>query len=237
MAEILFAIGDIHGCKKELDIIHNKIKKYCTNKNKKPIITYLGDYIDRGPKSQEVIQTIIDFNLPNLEKICLLGNHEQMLLDVLNNKKNSLYQWIANSGVETLESYGGNLNEFVDFNMELSFEKKIYSKIDEFIPIEHKKFYNSLKLFYVWNNYIFVHAGIDPQLDIKKQEKETLIWTRDKKFYDPLMKYTKRIVHGHTPVNTVEFNRYRINIDTGCFKTGKLTCLVIDENNIDILNS
>ena len=67
-------------------------------KNKKPIITYLGDYIDRGPKSKDVIQTIIDFTLPNVEKICLLGNHEQMLLDVLNYKENSLYQWIANSG-------------------------------------------------------------------------------------------------------------------------------------------
>ena len=86
MAEILFAIGDIHGCKKELDVIHNKIKKYCLKNNKKPIITYLGDYIDRGPKSKDVIQTIIEFTLPNVEKICLLGNHEQMLLDVLNYK-------------------------------------------------------------------------------------------------------------------------------------------------------
>ena len=237
MAEILFAIGDIHGCKKELDVIHDKIKKYCSKKNKKPIITYLGDYIDRGPKSKDVIQTIIEFTLPNVEKICLLGNHEQMLLDVLNYKENSLYQWIANSGVETLESYGGSLSEFVDFNMELSFEKKIYSKIHEFIPNEHKKFYDSLKLFYVWKNYIFVHAGINPLLDIKKQEKETLIWTRDKKFFDASMKYPKRIVHGHTPVSDVEFNPYRINIDTGCFNTGKLTCLVIDEDKIDILNS
>ena len=121
--------------------------------------------------------------------------------------------------------------------MELSFEKKIYSKIHEFIPNEHKKFYDSLKLFYVWKNYIFVHAGINPLLDIKKQEKETLIWTRDKKFFDPSMKYPKRIVHGHTPVSDVEFNPYRINIDTGCFNTGKLTCLVIDEDKIDILNS
>ena len=82
-----------------------------------------------------------------------------------------------------------------------------------------------------------MHAGINPLLDIKKQEKETLIWTRDKKFFDPSMKYPKRIVHGHTPVSDVEFNPYRINIDTGCFNTGKLTCLVIDEDKIDILNS
>ena len=233
----IFAIGDIHGCKDQLDKVHKKIE-IATNTNRgKKLIIYLGDYIDRGPNVKRTIDTLINFNLPNVEKIFLLGNHEQMLLDVLEGKNNSLYNWISNSGLETIESYGGDLSKYIDQNLELTFEKKIKTKIKKFLPKAHLKFFKNLKLYHVWNNYLFVHAGINPSLTIENQIKKTLIWTREKNFFDPLMTYSKIVVHGHTPVNNVEFNPYRINIDTGCFRTGKLSCLVIDENKIDILNS
>ena len=124
----IFAIGDIHGCKDQLDKVHKKIE-IATNANRgKKLIIYLGDYIDRGPNVKRTIDTLINFNLPNVEKIFLLGNHEQMFLDVLEGKNNSLYNWISNSGLETIESYGGDLSKYIDQNLELTFEKKNYNK-------------------------------------------------------------------------------------------------------------
>ena len=120
----VFAVGDIHGCKNLLDKIHNKIRIATNTKSGKKLIIYLGDYIDRGPDVKGTIDTLINFNLPNVEKIFLLGNHEQMFLDVLEGKNNSLYNWISNSGLETIKSYGGDLSKYIDDNLELTFEKK-----------------------------------------------------------------------------------------------------------------
>ena len=233
----IFAVGDIHGCKDQLDIIHKKIEIVANTNSGKKLVIYLGDYIDRGPNVKGTIDTLINFKLPNVEKIFLLGNHEQMFLDVLEGKHNSLYNWISNSGLETIESYGGNLSKYIDQNLELTFEKKIVTKIRKFLPKSHLNFFKNLKLYHVWKNYLFVHAGINPSLTIENQIKETLIWTREKNFFDPLMTYRKIVVHGHTPVKDVDVKPYRINIDTGCFITGKLTCLVISEDKIDVLNS
>ena len=233
----IFAVGDIHGCKDLLDIIHKKIEIATTRKSGKKLIIYLGDYIDRGPDIKGTIDTLINFNLPNVEKIFLLGNHEQMLLDVLEEKNNSLYNWISNSGLETIESYGEDLSKYIDENLELTFEKKIVTKIKKFLPKAHFNFFNNLKLYHIWNNYLFVHAGINPNLSIEKQQKETLIWTREKSFLDPLMTYDKIVVHGHTAKENIEKFPYRINLDTGSFYSGKLSCLLIENKQLSFIDT
>ena len=233
----VFAVGDIHGCKNLLDKIHNKIRIATNTKSGKKLIIYLGDYIDRGPDVKGTIDTLINFNLPNVEKIFLLGNHEQMFLDVLEGKNNSLYNWISNSGLETIESYGGDLSKYIDDNLELTFEKKIVTKIKKFLPKAHLNFFNNLKLYHVWNNYLFVHAGINPKMPIEKQQKETLIWTREKSFFDPLMTYDKIVVHGHTAKEKIEKYPFRINLDTGSFYSGRLSCLLFENNKCRYFDS
>jgi len=233
----IFAVGDIHGCKNLLDKIHNKIRIATNTKSGKKLIIYLGDYIDRGPDVKGTIDTLINFNLPNVEKIFLLGNHEQMFLDVLEEKNNSLYNWISNSGLETIESYGGDLSKYIDDNLELTFEKKIVTKIKKFLPKAHLNFFNNLKLYHVWNNYLFVHAGINPNFPIEKQQKETLIWTREKSFFDPLMTYDKIVVHGHTAKEKIEKYPFRINLDTGSFYSGRLSCLLLENNKCKYFDS
>ena len=120
----IFAVGDIHGCKDLLDNIHQKIIKASKDKKGEKLIIYIGDYIDRGPDIKGTIQTLIDFNPANFKKIFLLGNHEQMLLEFISENKNNPFEWIYNGGSETLESYGIDLSEHIDNDMDLKIEIK-----------------------------------------------------------------------------------------------------------------
>ena len=102
----IFVIGDIHGCNDLLKQVHKKILDKSKNTSSNKLLIYLGDYIDRGPKIKKTIQTLLDFQPNNFQQVFLLGNHEQMMLDFINNVSDSLYLWILNGGNETLKSYG-----------------------------------------------------------------------------------------------------------------------------------
>ena len=233
----VFAVGDIHGCKELLNVIHNKIIEASKNKEGEKLLIYLGDYIDREPDIKGTIQTLIDFQPENFTKVFLLGNHEQMLLDFMAGKRNSLYIWLGNGGLETLESYGCDVNSYIDHSMELKHEELIRKQFTRLLPFSHKNFFNQLILNYEWGNYFFVHAGINPDLPIEKQEKETMLWTREKNFFNPKMTCSKIIVHGHTPVEKIEKYPFRINLDTGSFYSGKLSCLKIENGKLSFLNT
>ena len=233
----VFAVGDIHGCKELLNVIHNKIIEASKNKEGEKLLIYLGDYIDRGTDIKGTIQTLIDFQPKNFTIVFLLGNHEQMLLDFMAAKRNSLYIWLGNGGLETLESYGCDMNSYIDNAMELKGEELIRKQFTRLLPSAHKNFFNQLILNYEWGDYFFVHAGINPDLPIEKQEKETMLWTREKNFFNPKMTCSKIIVHGHTPVEKIEKYPFRINLDTGSFYSGKLSCLKIENGKLSFLNT
>ncbi len=224
----VFAVGDIHGCRELLQKIHNKILKASKNVEGQKLLIYLGDYIDRGPDIKGTIQTLIDFQPENFTKVFLLGNHEQMLLDFMVGKRNSLYIWLGNGGFETLESYGTDIASHIDQSMELQDNEQIRKQFTRLLPFSHKNFFNQLQLNYEWNNYFFVHAGINPDFSLDKQERETMLWTREHKFFDSKMTYHKIIVHGHTPAEKVEKLPCRINLDTGAFYSGILSGMMSD---------
>jgi serine/threonine protein phosphatase 1 len=233
----VFAVGDIHGCRELLHKIHNKILATSKDIEGPKLLIYLGDYIDRGPDIKGTVQTLIDFQPENFIKVFLLGNHEQMLLDFMAGKRNSLYIWLGNGGLETLESYGCDLNSYIDHSMELKGEELIRKQFTRLLPFSHKNFFNQLQLNYEWGNYFFVHAGINPDFPLDKQEKETMLWTREQRFFDPKMIYHKIIVHGHTPVDKIEEFPCRINLDTGAFYSGKLSFLMINKNKVFFFDS
>ena len=233
----IFAVGDIHGCKDLLDNIHQKIIKASKDKKGEKLIIYIGDYIDRGTDIKGTIQTLIDFNPVNFKKIFLLGNHEQMLLEFISENKNNPFEWIYNGGSETLESYGIDLSEHIDNDMDLKIDIKIKKKFIQLLPSSHLNFFNQLVLNYTYDDYFFVHAGINPTIPIEMQEKETMIWTREEDFFKPTMKYNKIIVHGHTPQEKIEKFPCRINIDTGSFYSGKLSCLKIENGKLSFLDT
>ena len=222
----IFVVGDIHGCHILLTQIHKKILDKSTNISGKKLLIYLGDYIDRGPKIKETIQTLLNFQPNNFQQIFLLGNHEQMMLDFINNVPDSLYLWIFNGGNETLNSYGIKGTEF--FNNETKSNETIRNELVNNIPKNHLQFFNNLTLSYQWGEYFFVHAGINPDVPLDKQDKNTLIWQRKSKFLDNTKLFEKIIVHGHTPQPKIENFTNRINLDTGAFYTGILSCLIID---------
>ena len=217
----IFVVGDIHGCNDLLKQIHKKIIDKSNNVRGNKLLIYLGDYIDKGLLIKDTVQTILYFQPKNFKCIFLLGNHEQMMLDFINNIPDSLYLWILNGGNKTLDSYGVNEISFIK-------DETIRNKFVNNIPKDHYHFFNNLLLSYQWGNYFFVHAGIDPNIALDKQDKNTLIWQRDKKFFFNNKAFEKIIVHGHTPQPKVENLAYRINIDTGAFYTGILSCLIID---------
>ncbi len=197
---VTYVVGDIHGCLQPLKRLLAKIGPQAGDE-----VVFIGDYIDRGPQSREVVDHLL--GLP-YRCVFLLGNHEKMLLDYLAGADEGLY--LANGGLATLESYGGDPAN---------------------IPPAHLSFFRSLRPMYETPEYLFVHAGIRPMLALEKQKLDDLVWIRHE-FFQFIGRYPKPVVFGHTPVRQVLLSEDRIGIDTGCVYGGKLTCLKLPERVI-----
>ncbi len=196
MNKRLFAIGDIHGCFDSLkELVENKIQLQKVDK-----LVLLGDYIDRGDKSKEVLDFIIDLQDTEFDVVPLMGNHEAMLLDAYENEKN-ISKWIQNGGNETLKSF------------------EINSAND--IEPKYIRFFKSLKYYYAFENYLFVHAGFNDDALNPFTDYYSMLWKCNKTYTNPLLS-DKTVVHGHNPVNVTkceerDLSKHRvINIDTGC---------------------
>ena len=196
MCEKLFAIGDIHGCFDPFrEIVENKIR---IRKNDR--IVLLGDYIDRGSQSKEVVDYIINLQEKGFDIVPLMGNHESMLLESVQSEQ-SLYNWFMNGGSETLFSFG------VDSAKELD--------------STYMSFFKRLRYYYIHGKFIFVHAGFNDGLSDPFEDKSEMIWSRRETYSNPAFN-GKIIVHGHTPVpysvcrEEVMAHNSVIDIDTGC---------------------
>ena len=199
----LIAIGDIHGEIDKLNSLLDKIKP-----DEKDKIIFLGDYIDRGKNSKEVIDKLIDL-AKTTECIFLMGNHEEMLLNLLKTKKQEdIEMWLLSGGVQTFDNYGG----FVE----------IFSL--------HKDFLTSLKPYYLTEKYLFVHAGIRPDKPLEEQDKTDMLWIRDN-FISHKHCLKQKVIFGHTPFYTPYIEDDKIGINTGCGieSDGYLTALICDD--------
>jgi serine/threonine protein phosphatase 1 len=196
----LIAIGDIHGCLDQLDYILDKL-----NLTKGDAVVFLGDYIDRGPNSSGVIDRLIELKNDTEGPTCffLRGNHEDMFLQgALGGDDAMLNGWLSNGGGAMLDSYE-----------------------DRKIPVHHVDFLSGTDLFIETDNYIFVHAGFDPDETITHQTvnynwyKDTMLWGRDHLYKNArTLPWEKFVVHGHSvqrkgPKKTKKY----ICIDTGSF--------------------
>lgn len=237
----IYAIGDIHGCIDDLVQVQNNIQRDLDNRpHSKPVIVYLGDYIDRGPDSRGVIENLISEAAAPHHTRFLFGNHDEMLLtfrtDPLipirpNGPKIDKIHWLhrLGGGAETLRSYG--VNGASDENP--------LDKHDAFVsalPDTHLQFFNSLETFVRFGSYLFVHAGINPDASLEDQTLDDFIWMRE-----PFLSSTKdfgfTVVHGHTPVSEVENRGNRIAIDTGAVFNGTLSCLVVEDSEQSLLTN
>ncbi len=216
----VYAVGDIHGHADLLGRIATLIDGDLAKSAPEAAVTvFVGDYIDRGPASAAVIDRLKRGDFPT-PIVTLRGNHEQMLLDTIDDV-DAMRDWLINGGLETAESYGLVLDRrYAD---PAAFREALLSAL----PKAHLDFLNNTALHYSVDGYLFVHAGIRPGVPMERQQPEDLLWIREA-FHRSDADHGKVVVHGHTPVAKPESLPNRINIDTGAFKTGRLTCLALD---------
>ena len=227
----IFAIGDIHGCLKQLISLQKNILNTKNFKKDNDLLLYIGDYIDRGPHSKDVINQIIKLQKENIKSIFLMGNHEQVMIDFLFNKINNLKYWLNLGADQTFRSYKIEVVEFIKDGFEDDKIDRLRSVLLNELSDEHIHFLKNLRLSYSVGNYLFVHAGINPEKTLKDQDKMDLLWSRSDQFFDKNFKFEKIIVHGHTPEEKVVNFPYRINIDIGCFFSGKLSCVCLNDKD------
>jgi serine/threonine protein phosphatase 1 len=206
----IIAIGDVHGCNRELNLLLGELPV----RNDTTII-FLGDYVDRGPDSRGVVDTVLELSRRH-NVIPLMGNHEELFMEFLSNPGSGRAgTFLFNGGGATLASYGS-----------------VDGRFD--IPEEHLEFFKELLLFYETEDYFFVHAGVPliplDELDMSKH-REVLLWMRDP-FLRSDFSWSKVIVHGHTAVVDVELMPNRINLDTGCALGNMLTAMEFPSRTI-----
>ena len=200
--ERIFALGDIHGCFDKLvslmDIIDVDLKK--------ETLVFMGDYIDRGPHSKEVVDYLIDLAGGGNRVVFLKGNHELMLQNYLSGEDK--LSFLYNGGEATLGSYmkSGGLNEA------------------NLIPPEHLEFFDNLRLYYETENYIFVHGGLKANIPLEHQDEWDMLWIRDEFIYSDF-DFGKLVIFGHTPFREPLILDNKIGIDTGAVYGNKLTCV------------
>jgi serine/threonine protein phosphatase 1 len=226
----IYCIGDIHGCHQLLQELLLKIHTDMKNFNGSMSMVYLGDFIDRGPHSKEVIETLLNNAQPDIETIYLRGNHEQTLLDCLENPL-LIPIWLSYGGLAALASYNVTVPKIPTKFQDLL---EIQQQLQEKLPPSHYHFFSETRLSYTLGAYFFVHAGIYPGRSLARQQPEDLLWIRDE-FIQSTKHHEKIIVHGHTISSQPELLSNRIGIDTGAFSSGKLTCLVLEADQQRIL--
>jgi serine/threonine protein phosphatase 1 len=219
----IYAIGDVHG---RFDLLRATIDKIeadlRTSPAERTIEIFVGDYIDRGPQSREVVDWLLEAPPLGDERICLLGNHEDMLLSALADASD-LPIWLQNGGDATLASYGARWPASPE-------------AIRAALPERHLDFYSRLDLTAEFGTYFFVHAGVDPNRPLNDQDPHDLVWIREP-FHRSTADFGRIVVHGHTPVIEPDIRGNRINIDTGAVFTGHLTCLVLEGTSRRILQT
>lgn len=220
----VYAIGDIHGRADLLADLHSRIlRDMLSFDGARKVIVYLGDYVDRGLQSREVIDLLLDEPLPDFERVYLKGNHEQALLDFLEDWHIAT-DWMTYGGDATLYSYGVGL-EGPRSNPGVL--QKLQQRFRENLPRRHVDFMRRLVLSHMEGDYMFAHAGVKPGVPLAEQRENDLLWIRDE-FLSSDENWGRVVVHGHTITREPEVRRNRIGIDTGAFASGKLTCLVLE---------
>lgn len=225
---VIYAIGDVHGCMSELRALEAKILEDSKSTEGEKWIIYLGDLIDRGPKSAQVIDHVLSKNKEGFRKFCIAGNHEEEFLTFIDNGCRNK-KWLTFGGTETLVSYG--LYSAVETG------SVTLSSIQSHVPSEHIDFIRNLPVMITVGNFVFVHAGIDPGKKLSEQDEGTLLWSRPNQFDWSKYKGTQTIVHGHTPIDEVLVTKERINIDIGAYARGVLAAVAIRPDRQDVILS
>lgn len=229
----IYAVGDIHGRNDLLVAMLGLIAADARRETEAACtLVLLGDYVDRGPDSRAVVDTVMNIRLPGFEVIALKGNHEQLMLDFLVDPPTAR-SWLTYGGDAALLSYGAPLRPGVVTEDKLTAAHRTFAAN---LPQSHLDFLENLPSSVAIGDYFFVHAGIDPKRSLEDQADDTLLWTRGP-FVESRRLFSKVIVHGHTVTEAPDVRPNRIGIDTGAYYSGVLTCAVLEGRTLRFLQT
>ena len=233
MTAPLYAIGDIHG---QNTMLEDALARIDRDGGASCRVVFVGDYVDRGPDSRAVIETLASGVAEGRDWVCLKGNHDRMFEWFLDrpaprHDPHMLvgYHWLHEriGGVETLASYGVKVPERIRM-------KDLAAEVRAVVPDHHSAFLRGLHLMHRQDGRAFVHAGIRPGVALDAQDEEDLVWIREE-FLNDTRDHGAYIVHGHTPVKTPDLCPNRLNIDTGAGYDRPLSTVVFDEGKTLLL--
>lgn len=218
-----YAIGDIHG---RLDLLERLLATIAEDLRRRParnaVLVFVGDLIDRGPQSAQVIERLRTYREPGVRTTFILGNHEEVLLRILRGDQSLISSWLRFGGLECLHSYG-----VTGSGLRSLPEAELLATIQSAVPRKHLQFLDSFVDSCRFGDYLFVHAGIRPGVELDQQRQSDLRWIREPFLFDET-DHGFVVVHGHTICEEVEERPNRIGIDTGAYRTGVLTALAIE---------
>ncbi len=218
----LYAIGDVHGRADLLAIMHRSIAQEIERDGVTDWrIVHLGDYVDRGPQSRQVLELLVAACGRDARTLALMGNHDEGFLDFLADPMNARL-FIDFGGFDTAASYGVVLRTESRDALYQS-----HAELMAAMPEAHLTFIRDLKRSVSFGDFFFCHAGVRPGVPLGEQDPHDLIWIR-REFLDYRGTFEKVVVHGHTPHDAPQVLANRVNVDTMAFATGRLTALVVD---------
>ena len=216
----IIAFGDVHGCFDKLEPLLERIAaRAAASPQRRHIAVSVGDLVDRGPDSALVVDRLAG-GLPGCELVVLRGNHEAMMLDFLRSGEGA-ENWLRNGGLHTLASYGVDLATMAAEGVGADGLRRAFL---ERLPARHLSFLLASPLSFACGDYFFVHAGVKPGVPLHAQSPDDLRWIRAE-FLDHRDGHEKMIVHGHNISENVDERSNRIGIDTGAYRSGRLTAI------------
>jgi serine/threonine protein phosphatase 1 len=218
-----YAVGDIHGRLDLLDDMLRMIEEDIRRRRKcRNILVFLGDLIDRGPQSAQVVERLSRYRPDFAKTVFLMGNHEEVMLRVLAGDTGLLGDWLKFGGVECVRSYGIDPQALLASNA-----SDALAALKDAVPQEHVDFIRGFADTLSFGSYLFVHAGIRPGVPLAEQAQKDLRWIRNP-FLDDTRDHGFIVVHGHTITRQVDECSNRIGVDTGAYRSGLLTALAIE---------
>jgi serine/threonine protein phosphatase 1 len=219
----MYAVGDIHGRLDLLDrLLHDIAADDARRGAARTEIIFLGDLVDRGPDSAGVVERLLEFGRSGPPSRFLMGNHEEVFLRVLTGDTKAMRFFLRIGGRATVMSYGFDAAEYAALDFDA-----LTARLIERVPAAHVAFLSSFEEMIEIGDYLFVHAGIRPGVDLAAQRASDLRWIRED-FLDCRDDHGKLVVHGHSITDEVDLKPNRIGIDTGAFDSGRLTAIGLE---------
>ncbi|MFZ2996189.1 metallophosphoesterase [Sphingobium sp.] len=216
----IYAVGDIHG---RLDLLDDLLDRIAADERTRPVsavsLIFLGDLIDRGPQSAQVVQRLLDLSRDHAGVRFLMGNHEEVFLKALAGEQGALSFFLRIGGDATMLSYGVEEAQLAGAD-----PAALHALMQAHVPADHGAFIEKFEDMIVIGDYAFVHAGVSPRVPFARQSTSALRWVRDE-FLNHGKALEKIVVHGHTISEDVEQAIHRVGLDTGAYASGRLTAM------------